>query len=200
LFQLAQLIFSKKLKYSKADNAYWEPEKFHEKHIQALEECLKEFELKTITYKDLNSNYDGILSNDIRGLYASYFLMNNEKQPKYPSLMSKFKEMIQPAIYKLKDYIYKKIAPDTNELKILQAGNKYEQDSPFFIEVAKLIIYIIMYLIHYFLSFFGCIYELVSDAKIQYSAMVTLFFQVVNYYLAIFKSIVWQIKSLADVK
>ncbi len=167
-------------------------------HIHALEECLKEFEIKTINYKDLNSNYEEILSNEIRGLYASYFLTNSKKQPKYPSLMTKFKEMIKPLTYKLKDYRLKQNKTNKKQLTILKSANKCDQETPFYIEIVKLFIYIIMFFIHYILSSCSYIYELISDAEMQYSIVMTFFFHIIDYYFVIFKSIWRQAKSISD--
>ncbi len=68
-------------------------QKFQEKHLLATEKCIEEFEKLTKHDKELNMDFETLLSYDLRGLYSSYYLLNKNKSTKFTSFTGKMKDM-----------------------------------------------------------------------------------------------------------
>lgn len=69
---------------------------FHDWHILATTKCIEEFEKLTKLHPDLNTDYESLVLNDIRGLYSSYYLINkNKKRPTF-SLKEKLTSYLNP--------------------------------------------------------------------------------------------------------
>lgn len=64
------------------------------------------FESLTINDKELNNDYENLLGNDIRGLYASCFMINNSKMPKTDHFSQKVSEVFTPITVKFMDFKY----------------------------------------------------------------------------------------------
>lgn len=82
------------------NKAYYPEEKLHDKHLMATEKCINVFESSTINDKELNNDYENLLGNDIRGLYASCFMVNNSNMPKTDHFSQKVKEAFTPMTVK----------------------------------------------------------------------------------------------------
>ena len=146
---------------------------FHELHISATTKCLEEFERLTQSHPDLNTEYEFLLVNDLRGLYSSYFLINNNKKKTF--------------FYSITDRIYSYLNPDDNlqdknQIRFsVDSGKKNHKNSSFFLmNLFNIALFVMGFFFNLAIKSFIFLFDLLVNFNFQYSAIFKLFFHVLK--------------------
>jgi len=124
-----------------------------------MEKCISEFEHLTINDKELNSDYENLLGNDIRGLYASCFMVNNLNMPKTDHFTQKFKEVFNPMTSKFMDIKYSLLHNkkyDFKEDTSIAISNVMKSEPAFIpVEIAKFLVYFYLFVLTSLIKIFS---------------------------------------------
>lgn len=179
------------IKFQDGNVKHLSRDEFQNEHLESLGECVREFEKQTIDYRELNNDYESILANDIRGLYASYYLMNSEKrkitQNKVISLAEKVKQMLKPVLssftnignynFNSTSNVYK-----TRSMKSAESVKSGNANS-ILLDVAKILIFIFMFFVHHSISGLSFVYKfMIINTSFEQSLVYLFFMQMFGYF------------------